>query len=235
MLLLFLACAFPEPGPVQWWATELDGDLVAREAVRDGKTTRETCVIIEAEHQCWESLADTPSERREGRMATRPVSARPDFPSPYVDLTERVRVVSSPADRKDPVYATLRVRDLPATHIPPMQTVSGARVEVRVPLRLELPAQLRSLEVRAPGESCVERSRALAERLDARVAQGLVYVPEPPSWLPHAWVVVDVEGVGPVPADPTTGEWPADALRIELPAQWTPWEARPAVEILEVR
>lgn len=218
-----------------WWAVELDGDLVAREQVRDGRSARETCVVIEGEARCWESSADLPSERSEGRLRVRSVAGRPEFPEPLVDLTERVRVPSSQAARTDPAHAVLRVQDLPALERPPLQTVSGDLVEVRVPLRLELPSELRSLDVRAPGDSCVERSRALAQRLDAHFVQGLVYVPDPPSWLPHAWVVVDVEGVGPVPADPTTGEWPASALRMELPQDWTPWEAHPAVEIVEVR
>jgi hypothetical protein len=85
----------------------------------------------------------------------------------------------------------------------------------------------------------VEASAALG--IDARAVVGWVGLPSG-NWVPHAWAVVTVPGVGDVPVDPTLGQRIASPMHLPLADrfQGRPWEGLgkavgSSIVVLEVR
>ncbi|MFT4624126.1 MAG: hypothetical protein ACI8PZ_002785 [Myxococcota bacterium] len=171
---------------------------------------------------------------RIGALTASPVPRAPSLPS--ADLLSLVRIPSTPVPQAQRSrHAAITIDD--TTH------------RIDVPVRAEIPAELwRRVErlvrrVQAqldttptPGQlsagaalaagagDCTEHREvflelAIADGIDARPAEGLVYVDGPePGFLPHAWAEVRV-GDRWVGVDPTWSQWPADATHVPLGEQ----------------
>ncbi|MBN2800461.1 MAG: transglutaminase domain-containing protein [Deltaproteobacteria bacterium] len=181
-----------------------------------------------------------------GLLRAARVPARPDWPAEAPDLQRLFSVPTRQVSGARGAWTVrFAVRGL-AVPAGPDQVVRDGLVVVTAPLRAELPqgealarvdaavarlavlpdrAGVRSRsaeEVLAGGGDCEDRARALVDALaglDTEVRCGLVYLADPPGLYPHAWAAVRL-GERWVPVDPTLGQVPADAARLELGCGW---------------